>query len=122
MGNLGNLYHQRGKLADALRCHEKAAELAPDLSVAHRNRGRVLAEMGRFLEASKALEQSLMLEPDHAETALLCAQALAESGANDRASLRCEQSIAEELRPHLLPRDAHGLRSAGEGSSGRPTP
>ena len=95
VGNLGNLYHQRGKLVDALRCHEKAAELAPDLSVAHRNRGRVLAEMGRFLEASKALDQSLMLEPDHAETALLCAQALAESGAKDRASLRCEQSIAE---------------------------
>ena len=53
MGNLGNLYHQRGKLAEALRCRAKAAELAPDLSVAHRNRGRVLAKWAASLRRAR---------------------------------------------------------------------
>jgi Flp pilus assembly protein TadD len=95
VGNLGNLHHQRGNLIDALSCHRKAAELAPEHPGAHRNQGRVFIELGRFHEASRALEKSLEIEPTHAESAVLCAQALASSDDLVRAWVRCEQSIEE---------------------------
>ncbi len=98
VGNLGNLHHQAGRLVEALACHQKAAELAPDHPVAHRNQGRVLAEMGRYIEAARALEQSLDLDPTHADTAVLCAQAWASSGDTARAFLRCEASTSAGAR------------------------
>ncbi|MFP3556549.1 tetratricopeptide repeat protein [Paraburkholderia sp. SIMBA_049] len=68
MTDLGNLFNECARHADAGDVYRAALELVPDDAVAHRNLAVALIHMHRFAEAEAALNDSLRLGPDSADT------------------------------------------------------
>ncbi|MFH0982596.1 MAG: tetratricopeptide repeat protein [Planctomycetota bacterium] len=61
--NLGQVYQQRGRHADAIKHLNQALELYPGYALAHFNMGTVLADLGNLDEAIRHYEESLKLNP-----------------------------------------------------------
>lgn len=57
-----------GDTRAAIRCFQKAIELAPDFAEAHTNLGMLLDQEGLSAEAERHYRQSISLNPDYGET------------------------------------------------------
>jgi tetratricopeptide (TPR) repeat protein len=66
--NLGLIFLEEGRLADAAVQFQAAAELEPRLAIAWLNWGAALARQGRFEEAIARLEEAARLDPGSAAT------------------------------------------------------
>lgn len=66
--NLGNLYHQIGRTAEAARCFQRVLELDPNHAEAHNSLGAMLLEQGLRAEASAAFARALKLAAELFET------------------------------------------------------
>lgn len=64
--NLGNVYLEVGRLAEAETMHKTAAKLAPFCARTQNNMGALLEELGRYQEAAEYFGKAASLEPDYA--------------------------------------------------------
>jgi tetratricopeptide (TPR) repeat protein len=64
---LANILFRQGDVDGALKHHELAVKLDPDLPGAHFNYGVTLASVGKLREAQAELERALQLRPDDAD-------------------------------------------------------
>jgi len=65
--NIGNLYSQQDKLAEAIPHYQKALEIDPKDFQTHFNLGLSLLRQGRLAEARAHFVEALRLWPDYAE-------------------------------------------------------
>jgi tetratricopeptide (TPR) repeat protein len=78
--NLGTLYLQRGRRAEALRAFEIATRIEPEIAPLHCNLAAALIELGRCDDAIIALETALRLAPDLHEAHANLARAYRRAG------------------------------------------
>ena len=64
--NLGNVYLEVGRLAEAEAMHKTAAKLAPFCARTQNNLGALLEELGRYQEAFEYFTKAASIEPDYA--------------------------------------------------------
>ncbi len=64
--NLGTVYYNQERIADALREFQTAVQLNPGYADAHNNLGVVYEQLGRFDEAMREYEISVRLKPANA--------------------------------------------------------
>lgn len=101
---------------DALAHAERAAELRPELSRAHRAMGKALVALGRAGEALVAYGRAVALAPDDPELLMDEAEALLIAGDYRRGFARAE---VRWQAPELLPRRFSAPRWVGEDIRGR---
>jgi tetratricopeptide (TPR) repeat protein len=118
----GPLYHARGELyrahgdyRAALRDYDRAARLAPSLSVVQLSRGRALLESGQFHEAERALTRFLEAEPSHGAARLLRARARSKLARHASADVDYQTAldISSDTTPDLYLERADNLARAG---------
>jgi hypothetical protein len=99
---LGDLYFQRGKLADAEKCYRAALEREPKDIDARAHLGQCLVRLNRPAEARPLLESVMHEKPDHdyGHTMMALAETLAALGETDNA-LQYWQHIVQS---HSYPR------------------
>jgi len=99
---LGDLYFQRGKLAEAEKCYRAALEREPQDIDARAHLGQCLVRMNRPAEARPLLESVMHEKPDHdyGHTMMALAETLAALGETDNA-LQYWQHITQN---HSYPR------------------
>ena len=93
----GNAVEEQGKHKDALKCYEKATELAPNLPRAHLNRGNSLLELADIEGALAAYDKALTLDPKYAAAHFNRGNACFRSGQHTVALQAYEQAI--RLKP-----------------------
>lgn len=103
-------------LEEALAHAERAAELRPELSRAHRAVGKALVGLGRAGEALAAYGRAVALAPDDPELLMDEAEALLIAGDYRRGFARAE---VRWQAPELLPRRFSAPRWVGEDIRGR---
>lgn len=106
---LGVLHGLAGREQEALGHHEAALERAPDLVLAHVNRGAMLIALGRYDEAAEPLERAVELDPEfaypHLCLGVLYMEFLGEPG-KARTHLRAYNKLGgEDPRPAAWLRD-----------------
>jgi len=86
---LGNVYFQRGKLAEAEKCYRAALEREPDDIDTRAHLGQCLLRQKKFAEARPLLEGVMREKPDHdyGHTMMALAETLAALGETDNALL-----------------------------------
>lgn len=99
---LGDVYFQRGQLADAEKCYRAALEREPNDIDARAHLGQCLVRQSRPAEARPILEGVMREKPDHdyGYTMMALAEALAALGETDNA-IRYWQHITQN---HSYPR------------------
>jgi len=99
---LGDVYFQRGKLADAEKCYRAALERDPSEIDARAHLGQCLVRQKRPAEARPLLESVMNEKPDHdyGHTMMALAEALTALGETDNA-IQYWQHIAQN---HSYPR------------------
>ena len=114
--NLGNLYRQMGREADALDCYNRALEAAPTHLPARVNKGRSLLALSRLEEATSLYTDILEELPEHTNARIGLAQSLQRSGQTHAATVHFEKVLAHE------PENAAALNGLGviQKLSGRP--
>jgi Flp pilus assembly protein TadD len=74
--NCGTLYYEQGNFEQAAEYFRRAADSAPENSLAHSNLGSVLQELGHAEEARRHLRQAVQLDPANLDArynlALVC--------------------------------------------------
>ena len=95
--NLGNLYLQTGRHADALRAFRTAVQAKPDLAPLYCNLAAVQIDLGCHDEAIATLDTALRLAPDLREAHANLCLAYRRSGRNREALVPALRAI--ELRP-----------------------
>ncbi len=83
--NLGSVYNDLGRLADAERMLRMSLSVKPDYSMAQYNLGFVLLRQGRYKEAAFALSESVRLRPDVNESWAMLGKALTRLGRHTEA-------------------------------------
>ena len=76
--NLAVALQEEGRVDEAIRHYQRAAELRPDYAPAHNNMGTALRAMGRLDEAIGAYERALAVMPDYPDAHYNLANALLE--------------------------------------------
>jgi predicted O-linked N-acetylglucosamine transferase (SPINDLY family) len=94
---LGNLLVQRGEIAQAVKCYQRAVAAVPDLAVAHSNLGNVRQAQGRLDAAIACYDRALSIAPDSVDALLNRGNALCLRGRLGRAIASFERAVA--LRP-----------------------
>ncbi|MBI4463017.1 MAG: tetratricopeptide repeat protein [Acidobacteria bacterium] len=96
--NLGTLFYQHGRLADAADCYRQAVEVDPASALAHFNLGSVLDELGELEAAGNALRTALRLDPAYADAHYNLALVYEKSGQRNLARQHWNRYL--ELDPH----------------------
>lgn len=78
--NLGNAFHNEGKIDEAILYFNKTLRLAPNYPKAHYNLANALLEKGMLSEAVMHYNKALELQPDYLEAQSNLAKALAKQG------------------------------------------
>ncbi|MCZ6471429.1 MAG: tetratricopeptide repeat protein [Gammaproteobacteria bacterium] len=110
----GRVFHQKGKLSNAVRAYRKAIKIDQEFSGAHNNLGNVLLDQGRLKEASQAYRNALKFHPSHPMLLNNLGNALYLQGENEKAVRWIKMAIIED--PNYA--DAHSnlgnaLRNSG---------
>ncbi|HVW22220.1 MAG TPA: tetratricopeptide repeat protein [Opitutaceae bacterium] len=104
--NLGTLYLEQGRAADAERCLERALAIKPDAD-AHYNLANVLLAEGRLEEALPHYREALRLKPAYPEACDNLGTALARLGRLEEAAAEYREAL--RLKPDY-PRARSNLR------------
>jgi protein O-GlcNAc transferase len=91
---VGVLHRQRGDLARARACLERAAALDPNNETAWINLGNVHLDMEAADAAVDAYRRGLVAAPDRADTLRLLGNALARAGNDVEAIIRLDEAVA----------------------------
>jgi tetratricopeptide (TPR) repeat protein len=91
---LGGVEGEAGNFTEALRCYQKALELAPDLGYALVNAAHTLESLGRAAEAEQRYRHALALDPKNADAANGLGLLMAKQDRNDEARSLFESAIA----------------------------
>lgn len=91
---LGAAYGQLGRIADALRCSERAVALAPDHVDAHYNLAQAYMHQIRLRDAVRHYRAVVRLRPDHYDALVGAGVALHDLGEHDEA----RRFLAEAMR------------------------
>ncbi len=83
--NLGSVYNDQGRLADAERVLRMSLSVKPDYSMAQYNLGFVLLRQGKYNESAFALSESVRLRPDVNESWAMLGKALTRLGRHTEA-------------------------------------
>jgi tetratricopeptide (TPR) repeat protein len=78
--NLGNLFTDQGRTAEAIEHYQAALEIRPDFAEAHNNLGTALAAQGHAVEAIDQYLRALEIKPDFAMVHYNLGVALANQG------------------------------------------
>jgi tetratricopeptide (TPR) repeat protein len=78
--NLGKLYLQRGRYAEAEKHLAESVAIRPDLADGHSEWARLCQEQGRYDDAMRHIADALRIDPHHAPSLLSYGVALAEQG------------------------------------------
>jgi tetratricopeptide (TPR) repeat protein len=97
---LGDFYLERENAVDAVRCYQRAIELAPAIPSAHRGLGRAYAVLGRQAQAEEALLRHAELLPENPLSHELLALSLMKAGRFADSIARFEQALT--LDPHRV--------------------
>jgi len=97
LSSLGTIYGQHGDLDDALKCFQRAAELAPKSPQMAYNLALTYFQLNRFEKARAPLENALKRWPDLFQLNALYGAVLAKLGANTSAYQALRH--AHELNP-----------------------
>lgn len=92
-GTLGNIYDRYGKYPEAVDAYNKATSLAYDYTIAHYDKGIVLAEMGNDEDALKSYEIAINQSPHFKEAWLAKGDVLVKLKRNDEAVNAYEEVI-----------------------------
>ena len=106
--NLGRMYHEQGRYADAQHHLRMALERYPDYALAHFNLGNALAAVGELDDAVRHYERSVQLEPEAADAHNNLGVALVNQGRIEEAR-RC---FVEAV--NLLPEWAEARHNLGQ--------
>ena len=64
---MGNVFHEQGRLEEAIEAYKKALAINPDYAEAYSNLGVSLHDQGELEEAIEAYNKALAINPDYAE-------------------------------------------------------
>ena len=109
-----SLWHDRGRIDEAIEQYQQALEINPDYAEAHINLGIALAGCGRIDEAMAHYRKALEIKPDYAEAHNNLGTALARRGQIDEAMAQFQRAL--EIKPDYA--EAHnnlGFALAGCG-------
>jgi len=96
--NLGTLFYQQERLADAADCYRQSIAVCPNNALAHFNLGSVLSELGQLEAASDALRTALRLDPNYADAHYNLAQVCEKLGNATQARGHWQRYL--ELEPY----------------------
>jgi tetratricopeptide (TPR) repeat protein len=99
--NLGNVFSEEGKYAEAIRHFEAALEIRPDYPKAHNNLANAYIELGEFDAALRHFELALELAPESFRVHYNMARALVRLGRLEEAAEHYTRAL--ELNSELLP-------------------
>jgi tetratricopeptide (TPR) repeat protein len=97
--HLGGALQQEGRLPEALKSYERAAQLAPEAVEVHYNLGNALRQAGRLSEAAAAYARALALEPDFFQAQVNLAALYLQNGKTAQAEPLLRRAV--QLRPDL---------------------
>ncbi|TSC57747.1 MAG: hypothetical protein Greene041619_992 [Candidatus Peregrinibacteria bacterium Greene0416_19] len=108
--NLGRLYYERGRRADAREQFEKAAHYAPHLAMPHFNLGVLAMEDGSMEEAERFYRRAIDAEPRFADARVNLIVMLLKLGKTDSAVRELQQAFGaipgeqrfRAMRDHLI--------------------
>ncbi len=101
VSNVGTIYKEMGRVAEAIGCYEAAIALEPcHCAVALGNLGSCLLDQGEVDRALQTLQHALRLQP-HADFLNTYGNALREKGRLDEAIASYEEAL--QLRPDHAP-------------------
>jgi len=93
----GLIFHQAGRLAEAVSSYRKAVSIKPDFAQAHGNLGTALKQQGELDEAISSYRQALSIEPAFAEAHYNLGNALKDQGKPEAAVSSYRQAVS--IRP-----------------------
>jgi tetratricopeptide (TPR) repeat protein len=112
---LGRIAAMRGRIDDAIRHHEKAIKLAPDVADFRYGLAKVYTQDGRFDDAIGVYDQVLARESDHRGSLAGKAEALDRQGRTDEARAVLEPFVERGTEStEMAAIHARLLRLAGE--------
>jgi len=97
--NLGNLFRQTDRLAEARQCLTRALQLRPEAASIHLNLGSVLNSMDSLDDAEACFRQALRLRPQSPEAQNNLSNTLRRQERHEEAALLLEQLLASH--PHF---------------------
>ncbi|PKU21829.1 tetratricopeptide repeat protein [Telmatospirillum siberiense] len=95
--NLGNALQKQNRMAEAIKCYQRAVTLKPDYAVGHYNIGRMFQGLGQLNEAISAYKQALMHVQNDVDTYYNLGNAFRDQGNFDEAVSCYERVIT--LKP-----------------------
>jgi len=98
--NLGKIYADAGRHAEAVAEFQQTVQLKPGLAYAHFNLANSLAALGRSTEAQSQFETALLIDPRYAKAHFNLGNLLLAAG--DKPSARTHFQTAVALEPHDL--------------------
>jgi tetratricopeptide (TPR) repeat protein len=124
--NLGNLYYEEGRFAEAASAFERAAALDPNSAVKHRNLGDLYRKLGREEDAKRSYTRArdllkAALAVNAKDAAAMASLAVCEAKLGDtRAALRDEDAAVALApgKPDVLYKRAVVLALAGRRQEG----
>lgn len=92
--DLGTLYLEQNRPADALPYLREATQIAPEDAKGHEKLGKAFSQLDKFPEAQTELEKAVALAPDVASLHYMLGQVYRKEGMNDKAKGEFDKTAA----------------------------
>jgi tetratricopeptide (TPR) repeat protein len=95
--NLGNVFHDQGRMDEAIAQYQRALEIKPDDDEVHYNLGNVFLQLGRMDEAIAHYQKALAINPNYAKAHNNLGTAFRQQGRLEEAITQFQKAL--EIKP-----------------------
>jgi Tfp pilus assembly protein PilF len=90
---MGAVYHDKGQLAQAMECYQRALAMDPGIMSALINAAQLVSQLGRYEEAEQYVRRAVAADPHRAATYSFLGQLLAAQAKREEASQAFEKGL-----------------------------